>query len=176
MSLDLPKDPAQRLHIQLDWQAYFKRFCEAHGGEPLEYKGRLLFRDGWQYSNSDYAGPEFAPPIDLAACLALRVTYWRRRREAVALELYELENSYQGLQQLQAKLTAPLQCTIRYENDEGKSELRTEDINFEMMAERLSWLRSDIQDCNTHLSELSHGEATERERQAYGEHTVDAPS
>src|SRR5437870_10521119 len=56
--------PTRLLQIKLDWREHFRRWCELHGGNPVEVGGRLLAPDGWGYSATSYGGPEYPPPTD----------------------------------------------------------------------------------------------------------------
>ena len=98
-------------HIpQLDWNAYFQKFSEAHGGNPLQYKGRLLFPDGWRYG-MNHRGPERAPEgIDEER--ELMIVYWKLRLASVTKERRELRVALIGLEQSIRVMSQPLQQRI----------------------------------------------------------------
>lgn len=63
--------------IRIDWRHYFREFCALHG-EPILFKGRFLFRDGWRYAN-DYKGPIWGPAEDERE-LALDIIIYHKLR------------------------------------------------------------------------------------------------
>lgn len=103
--------------VKLDWRAYYQRFCEEHG-DPVEWKGRLLFEDGWGYSNVDYAGPEYSPPEDLETLKGLRVTYWKVRAKLISRRLVIVKGRLQALENLSSQKSLPLQGVIPYYDEE----------------------------------------------------------
>lgn len=111
--------------VKLDWRAYYQRFCEEHG-DPVEWKGRLLFADGWGYSNMDYAGPEYPPPeipdrpgeIDQEKLKGLQVTYWKVRYKLISRRLAVVRGRLQALTNLSSQKSLPLQGVIPYYDEE----------------------------------------------------------
>lgn len=136
--------------IELDWQGYFSSFVEAHG-EPVKFRGRLLFRDGWQYSATDYAGPEWRPPDDpkeLAMMVAYYVGY---RRKMLREELFDLQHFYNWLVQTQHQRDRPL-LQLRVRTDEnGSTKEESIPIDLEMIKARLDWLKEDIARCDNEM-------------------------
>ena len=106
-----PQVPKTKL--RLDWKEYFKKFVEAHG-EPVDYGGRLLFRDGWQYSSTRYQGPEYPPPEDPANLREDKLTYWRLLHERLNREANELSQQITMLTQWQNEKSMPLQQRVAY--------------------------------------------------------------
>jgi hypothetical protein len=82
--------------VKIDWKGYFHEFRLEHG-EPVEHNGRLLFGDGWTYSNTDYAGPEWPPPEERAELLRMQQTYWTLRRGLLVQECTWLEQQIESL-------------------------------------------------------------------------------
>lgn len=144
--------------VVLDWRAYFKRFCEQHGGNPVSHGGRLLFGDGWSYSSTDYMGPEWAPPVDAEERKILLTAYWTRRRDIVAAEHASLTKTFEGLRRDALLRSVPLQQRILFqeENAEGKMVVRQQavDLDFGAVQLRLEWLRGDVEQCDEKLAEL----------------------
>ena len=99
--------------LRLDWREYFKKFVENHG-EPVEWGGRLLFRDGWQYSSTQYQGPEVPPPEDLASLRGLKVAYWRLLHERLSLEIRGLAGQINMLTEWQNERSMPLQQRLSH--------------------------------------------------------------
>lgn len=91
--------------VAIDWRAYFRAFCEAHGGDPVPFRGRLLFRDAWTYSSTDYRGPEWPPPDDPAPWIR---AYWLIRIKLARMELRTVEFFLEGLASLKAGRSGPL--------------------------------------------------------------------
>lgn len=156
---ELPEIPLPVTTVNLDWRAYFNRFSRAHGGDPVQYRNRLLFRDGWTYSATDYGGPEWAPPEDLDEKRLFIVAYWTRRRQIVLFERDQLAITLRELRHAQELKSVPLQQAIRYEalNVDGKPTMATAvgDIDFEALQGRLDWLTLDMDQCNQKLRELT---------------------
>ena len=141
---------------KLDWAAYFRKFCELHG-EPVAYRGRLLFRDGYTYSASDYAGPEWAPPSDPAELAALQRAYWQLRLKMVEVELARTKAHVTAVFEAQAVRGAPLQVRVSYVDDDGKRREESADVDRQALVERMKWLTSDAIDCERELRRLSDG-------------------
>lgn len=141
--------------VVLDWRAYFKRFCEQHGGNPVSHGGRLLFGDGWSYSSTDYMGPEWSPPTDPDELRVLLTAYWTRRRLIVKAEYDALAKTFDGLKRDAAVRSVPLQqrIVVQEENAEGKIVVRQQAIDLDLQAVqlRLEWLRGDVEQCNSKL-------------------------
>ena len=147
-----------KLQVKLDWKAYFENFCSEHGGDPLLIRGRLLFRDGWQYSSTDYKGPEWPPPTDTVALALLQRDYWARRLEIVRDEYNQLSGRLKYLADMQKQKSGHLQRSIVVEklNDDGKK-LRVPgvvDLDLALFEGRLDWLKADIVECEEQLTRL----------------------
>jgi len=138
--------------IRLDWAAYFRKFCELHG-EPVAHRGRLIFRDGYAYSSSNYEGPEWPPPEDSAELAALVRAYWQSRLRMVEAEIAQLKQTVQGLFEAQAGRSAPLQHTVSYVDDDGKRRVEAADVDRAALVERMKWLVDDARECQRALRE-----------------------
>lgn len=149
-------------HIpQLDWKAYFARFSELHGGNPLQWRGWLVFPDGWRYSASSHAGPEAAPEDEAQAKFLMSV-YWKMRLASVTKERRELRMSLVGLEQQMRVMSAPLQQRIHQEksiqNEYGK-ELTVKvasacDLDLGELRSRIRELEEDALQCERVLADL----------------------
>lgn len=117
--------------FDIDWQQYFKDFSAAHGGEPVAHEGRLLFRDGWQYSieggDAEFH-QEFPPPQEVAEQARLQRFYWKRRLWIVKQDLDELERQINFLDTAIAAHEVPLTTvnTVIVIQDDGS--IKTEKI------------------------------------------------
>lgn len=139
--------------IRIDWKAYFKAFCEAHG-DPILYKGRLLFPDGYQYSATDYAGPEYPPEESLER--AYRIVYYRERRKLLRERESALIRRLEALERLQSALSVPLQYSWT-DRDEttGKIMRGTQSLDFDIqLREPIEDVRADMKRCEEMLREL----------------------
>lgn len=144
-----------QLRLQLDWKAYYKRFSELHGGYPIVYKGRQLFHDGWGYSTTDYAGPEYPPPKDPVELVKLQKVYWYTRWNRAKNELLMLEQRYSALKGLQSDKSAPLQQVVTIQNEETKKlERQIGDWCPQVFEHTISFLQSEVDLADRHLNSL----------------------
>lgn len=134
---------------RLDWKQYFLDFCEHHGGYPVEVRGRLLFRDGWQYSATDYAGPEYEPPED---ALPLVLEYWTARRSVLWRQLMALRMAVSGLKEAQRARSRPLVQVRRVKMDGGSSLVRSA-VDFSVLDAEVSSLEKAVCECDSNLTE-----------------------
>ncbi|MFA5056518.1 MAG: hypothetical protein WC485_00255 [Opitutaceae bacterium] len=142
------------IKIRLDWRAYFLRFCQAHG-EPVMHAGRLLFSDGWQYSATDYAGPEW-PPAESPSELATRKhAYWSIRHENARQRLLYAERRLTGLQRWQDAKSLPLQQAFRQSDEAGMAHTVSTDIDLDTLTQQVELFRQELHDCESALTELS---------------------
>lgn len=140
--------------IVLDWPAYFKAFCAVHG-EPVEWKGRLIFPDGWAYSKTDYSGPEYPPPASAEELRQLLLHYWEKRYSMVSQEAQELKAQLDSLRKAQQVRSAPLQRVAYSGLDEnGRSILERGKLDLEPLRARLEWLALDAVDCLKQIETL----------------------
>ncbi len=141
------------LGIELDWPAYYEEFKRAHG-DPIQWKGRLLFRDGWSYSLSDYKGPEYKPPTG-QRLEDLKLIYWRIYAVLVTRELTQLEATIEGLRYFQTQRDVPLQRReIRWDHESQVASLLVRDLDLDDFAGRLGELKAMRDECVTNLAEL----------------------
>lgn len=149
----VPSGAGPIVHVEVDWKAYFEAFREAHGKFPLYYRGKLLFPDGWSYSATDYAGPEWPPPEDPVAAKNLRRMYWRLRRNAVRQEIPPARLQIEQIKQLIATHSVvPLKRVTYWDREGGKdgagtyvSEVRP--VSLDDALARLAWLEDDLALC-----------------------------
>jgi hypothetical protein len=151
------------LHVQLDWPAYFKRFCQEHG-EPVQWrKGLLLFPDGWTYSSMDYAGPEWPPNTDERLLRKDKEAYWRIRLRIVRAEAVFLDKRLDGLKQWQTTKSVPLQQISQYLDSDNNRVVERVDLDLTALAGRLEWLWQDVKQCEEKIKELAtNGNKNER--------------
>lgn len=138
--------------LRVDWRAYFKEFMGAHG-DPVKWGQRLLFRDGWQYSALDYAGPEFPPPIDLRELRQLQREYWKRRHLEVKAHYDVWKQQVDNLIQLSHQRGAlPLSFRVRV-YDEAKARMITTNAPLDMplVEQRLESLKQMLVEAEEQL-------------------------
>src|SRR5690606_25983157 len=131
--------------IEIDWLAYWEHFKALHG-EHVEYEGKLLFPDGWRYSNVDPSGPEYPPENEEARQYWIK-TYWQQRLEYCRKEYNELSDLYARLKQLAAVRSAPLYQREYRPTEDGFWVSETADsvpLDLEMLEGRMRWLKQDI--------------------------------
>lgn len=152
--LTRPKE--SKFRVRLNWRAYFEQFCEVHGGDPVEHRGRLLFRNGWTHSSTDYAGPEWEPPEDPRELQKLRVAYWAKRRSMVKHELFGLQIQLGGLQALAKEKCCPLKQVVAALDEHGNETNRVETrlLDLSRLRGRIGWLEADLKECGEQLRAL----------------------
>lgn len=147
--------------ILVDWQEYYQSFLQEHG-DPVQYRGRLLFADGWMYSAFDPAGPEWPPPEDEATLKGLQITYWRLRRGAVSVEVNMLQTRLRAADGLQRGKSLPLPLRYRMPGEIPAATARAVDnhgnpldrLDITAHHDRLATLEQDVEDCDDHLKKL----------------------
>lgn len=153
--------PFTRLpRVELDWYAYWERFKELHG-EPVQVDNRVLFPDGWQYSATNFAGPEYPPPENKVYLWQLQRAYWRRRLALVQAEYKRLDRDLRDLRDLRDAKDAPLQRRM-FDRDVGRTEVA--DLDLEPMEARLKELALDVNQCKGQLAKLGAEHASDPER------------
>lgn len=138
----------------LDWRAYFEAFKAEHG-IPLTHRGRLLFPDGWTYSATDYAGPEWPPPEDERELVKLLLAYAVLRQQAVRAELVDARSRRDGALAASATRAVPLMVRTYYRDPEtGTVASRTGPLDMTALEERVRWLESDLEMSNENVRRL----------------------
>lgn len=147
--------------IQIDWKAYYDRFDAHHGGYPVMYKGKLLWADGWTYSSTDHAGPEWPPPQDPKELKIYQTTYWAKRRAVLFNEVRRFRDDIQNLKETQRAKSVPLQRVhIKHgTNAEGLPIATAEyrDLDFGELEEKLRYLTLELEEMDLKLKELNDG-------------------
>jgi hypothetical protein len=139
------------IRIEIDWEQYFKDFCELHGKYPVMFDGVLLFPDGWRYSSTDHMGPEYPPPKNPRQLNSLLIVYWERRREIVEVEYRNLRGYIEDIENLQRNRSASLAQTVEYVNGDGEMMRDTQKLDLGMLRKRLEWLHKDALECHSML-------------------------
>lgn len=121
-------DAPQPLNVELDWRAYFQDFCAFHGGDPVPWRGKLLFRDGWSYAANDHKGPEWPPPSDPAELRAAQRFWWEYRLRLIRHELRELRLTHRNVKEQQAGRTVPLRQVARIVTRDEGGQRRIEEV------------------------------------------------
>lgn len=153
-----------QLKLKLEWRAYYQRFSEMHGGYPIIYKGRQYFADGWSYSMTDYAGPEWPPPTDPEELATIQKVYWYTRWNRARNELMVLRERYDGLKGLQETKSAPLQQIVTVRNEETKKvEKHIGDWSPAVFDHVLDFIEQEVQLADSKIKELSSSQDSIRE-------------
>jgi hypothetical protein len=153
-------EPKQTIFVELDWRAYFFAFMEKHGSSPVNYAGRLLFRDGWMYSDTAYEGPEWEP-LDAKQSKHLQAVYWKIRRQILKEEVFYLSNELTGLERLQLHKSITLQQQL-FKHDEDGFHGRTisTDVDYDFLEMQLKLLKEDLETCERRLKEFTDVQST----------------
>lgn len=146
--------------VELDWPSYFRLFDQTHEGSPVNYGGRLLYRDGWQYSGLRYEGPEWPPPDDVHKLKALQIVYWRLHRNSLRQRRHLLQQQLTYLTELQSHKSLPLQRKVTsLQEDEVSGTVmkvdRVVDVELEALQPELDWLNQSIAECERQLEGLN---------------------
>lgn len=157
-----PRETERDGKVQVDWKAYFLQFCAVHG-EPVEVGGRLLFRDGWTYSLTDYEGPEWGPPLNHTELDELVYNYWRARREKLLPLLATLTHRLQQFKDLSATRSLPVQQVVIVNTAQGKRR-GYQPLSTKPLEDKVGWVRKDIEECEVRLKEIM--DEFERHRQS----------
>lgn len=140
------------LSLKVDWRAYYRLFCQLHGGRPVNYKGIQLFRDGWTYGLKDYDGPEWAPPQEEEERKALIQAYWAVRKVQVERLLLTLRLRVEGLKNLQAAKSAPVQVAhYTWDDDKNTKVRQVRDLDLTLFDGQLAELEADLKECESQL-------------------------
>lgn len=151
---DISRHPA---YLTLDWDAYFETFKTEHG-DPVRWKGLLLFQDGWRYSAKHKSGPEYPPPNDTEQLHYLKTYYWLTRLNIVTAERNMLRDTVVGLRALQRNHHLPLQQqTSVYDELSGRHAYKAQILDIDELEHgRLAWLEQDVLDCQRQLQQLQN--------------------
>lgn len=143
------------MKLRLDWRAYFQGFCEQHG-KPVNWKGRLLFPDGWTYSRTEYKGPEWPPPKDKVELAEMREEYWQLRLQKAEDDLKEVKRLYENLKEQQESRSAPLKYGTRYYDEENQGYRRgTADVSLPAVQDEVTILEEELKECQRQLTTAS---------------------
>lgn len=158
--------PAQHpLNVQFNWQKYFEAFQEEHG-QGLEYKGRLLFQDGWMYSRTDHSGPEYAPPQDPEKLAKLQRAYWLIRWNIARAELIAVNTAYLALKEAARIRSAPIYVTTFMRDEQGKMTKDVGPVDFGVFEGRLEYCLEEFATCEAMLIRLDPTRAKQYELHA----------
>lgn len=146
-----PREQTGKIH--LDWRTYFLEFCKVHG-EPVEYNGRLIFRDGWAYSSTDYKGPEYAPPANNVDLDEIVVRYWVLKRELLRRKLAETQLQLQHYRELMESRSLPIQQVVLGHNEDGTQRRDNKRLDLRGLEHRENWLITDLAECDERLREI----------------------
>lgn len=138
--------------VQIDWRGYFIEFCRAHG-EPVEFGGRLYFRDGWSYSATDYEGPEWSPPADFRELDEIVTKYWTARLGTLTRSLATLTHELGRLEDLISVRSLPVQQQVVVDTDRGKRR-GYRPLDLSPLRARIAWVRDDISEAELRLREI----------------------
>ncbi len=153
---DIREKLRQLPQLQLDWRAYFLGFCEAHG-DPLPFEGRLLFPDGWTYSDRRYEGPEWPPPEDPVELKRITLWYWKLRKMTVSGELAKVREMVNWVKQNQQGRGARLQYRAWIEGEQGQGRFEAKDLDPLALELRQRFLEDDLAECESKMKELTDG-------------------
>lgn len=144
---------ADKFGIALAWRDYYISYREKHGGYPVRYKNRVLFRDAASYDLGNYAGREYPPPPDPAERAKLIGLYWRLRKLEINAELKKQRDIYNWLASVAADREMPLRRLVPIVLG-GVAHRASEEINLEAMRQEILELENEIAECDQNLSNV----------------------
>jgi hypothetical protein len=146
------EEPVRDLsRIVVDWRAYFHEFTKVHG-EPILFRGKLLFRDGWQYAQ-DYKGPEWGPPEEPKELAKLVSLYYKHRLAILTRKQHDLKELLHDFEQAQSIRKIPLYHKVIVVDDEGRRMRQSQPIAIKEWQDQVKWLDRDMQECNDRIAE-----------------------
>lgn len=152
--------------VTLDWREYWNAFKQAHGGDPVNWRGVLLFRDGWTHAAKDLEGPEWPPPEDPEELRLSKLAYWTIRLAILRDERDQLRQLMKELRQVQASRSAPLKQAVWSRDEEGKRIQVKGDLSLRDMEElRLVPLEMDVEAAKKMIDQLNKEAAHGRQKQ-----------
>lgn len=164
------------LQIKHDWGAYFRAFHERHGGDPVEYHGRILYSDGWMYSSVDHAGEEFPPPDDPARWTELMVWYWRHHLARINTELTMLDGILRSIKQVKSTRSMPIMHrSYVFDEELGRKTWKSEPLDEKLYEGRRDRLLTAKQDCENRLAVLCDENYDPRADELINEHIINPP-
>ena len=141
---------------KIDWETYYKeQFKPLHGGDPVEHEGKILFRDGWQYSIESYKGPEYPPPEDPWAVHWLKVAYWERLKKQRETILASTEQALRYLEDLQRTHCCDIQTVTTFRDpDTNRIAKHKGTVDLEGYHSRVQLQRKGVEEATAMLDEL----------------------
>lgn len=141
--------------IRINWKAYFDSFTAIHGGNPVNYKERLLFPDAWQYHRTNYSGPEFPAPSDPSELCRLQLAYWNICKQQITATLRKGETQLSHLKWVTETHSAPITILKREVDEETGKLRRVEDsLDLEQLEQELKFLDTELEECYSKINEL----------------------
>ena len=154
IEVEPPPSAPRPEEVELDWAEYFRGFCRIHG-DPLTLDGRLVFPDGWSYSCTSHAGPEYPPPANPLDRALLQRTYWTLRKRINQVEAEELRKDVEALARLDAAKSAPLVQFYPFQGEDGKWKMGSRVVDLNAFLGRLRWLEDDVRLAEDELKKLN---------------------
>ena len=143
---------ARELTQEVDWKSYYDRFVVSHGGEPEQYAGRQLFRDGWSYA-LDYRGPEWPPPSDPKELKWVVGSYWSLRSQRLQIEATLVKRSIENYKDAQEGRSQPLYYKY-VTKDSDRVKIQSGPIDLDILESRLRRIKMKLQECQVNLESL----------------------
>ena len=145
-SEDIALKLRNEVSVQIDWEAYFKDFCKAHG-EPEQYGGRLIFPDGWSYGLQDYVGPEWPPPKEERELLRVQTIYWSLRVSRLKIQFSTLQQLIESRREILEHRSLPIKCKqTSVDDSSGKVNYITTPLETRTLKLRLEGLKSKYEE------------------------------
>jgi len=141
------------MKIRMNVDENYKNFYHYHGGEPVIYGNRLLFRDGWMHDRLSKEGPAYPPGEDKDF---LVTTYWLNRKNALEREFKELWGKYDSYRQLAETSDYPiaLQVLIDTDTDQGIRK-QWAPATLTELEHKLDIYRQEIKECEAYIHDCT---------------------
>lgn len=149
--------------VRVDWREVWEAFKREHG-EPVQYRGLLLFPDAWTHASADLRGPEWPPPENPNERRTMMLHYWLIRRKVVKVERDYWWNTITQVREVQRSRSVPVPVYVRSltrDDDTGKLKLTRHAVSpDDWEAGRLNQLNLALAECEEKIRELQHATET----------------
>ena len=156
------------LSVDVDWKETFRSFCRLHGEGrwPIEYKGTLLFPDGWRFSTTSHQGPVWPAPTDPLELARLQRAYFTVRLKSLRWFVHQLTTTIERLMNQTKAVHVTVQVRNAIKDEQGKPiGDTTNPVDFDALTMRLREVTTERDYCEQRIKECERiiNERTDRQ-------------